>query len=298
MKIITPVDIPVSEKQIDYSSKILTLGSCFADNMGEMMKMYGFDCMVNPFGTLYNVFSVYNSLVRMAAVCGVVRSADNPMFTKGDVFLRPDGRFVTWAHHSRCGLKEAEGFTADDFLKKANAELEASSEFLYKADTLIITLGTSFVFKLKNTNFVVSNCHKRPAGEFVREFISADEQKGLLLQIAELFPKKRIILNVSPIRHLADGAHGNKVSKATLLVAIDGAIKEDRTEALEYFPSYEIMMDELRDYRWYAEDMTHPSEVAQRYIFERFTESRINPECHSRMAEEIKKYKASHHIQK
>jgi len=298
MKIITPVDIPVSEKQIDYSSKILTLGSCFADNMGEMMKMYGFDCMVNPFGTLYNVCSVYNSLVRMAAVCGVVRSADNPMFTKGDVFLRPDGRFVTWAHHSRCGLKESDGFTADDFLKKANAELEASSEFLYKADTLIITLGTSFVFKLKNTNFVVSNCHKRPAGEFVREFISADEQKGLLLQIAELFPKKRIILNVSPIRHLADGAHGNKVSKATLLVAIDGAIKEDRTGALEYFPSYEIMMDELRDYRWYAEDMTHPSEVAQRYIFERFTESRINPECHSRMAEEIKKYKASHHIQK
>lgn len=298
MKIITPVDIPVSEKQIDYSSKILTLGSCFADNMGEMMKMYGFDCMVNPFGTLYNVCSVYNSLVRMAAVCGVVRSADNPMFTKGDVFLRPDGRFVTWAHHSRCGLKETEGFTADDFLKKANAELEASSEFLYKADTLIITLGTSFVFKLKNTNFVVSNCHKRPAGEFVREFISADEQKGLLLQIAELFPKKRIILNVSPIRHLADGAHGNKVSKATLLVAIDGAIKEDRTGALEYFPSYEIMMDELRDYRWYAEDMTHPSEVAQRYIFERFTENRINPECHSRMAEEIKKYKASHHIQK
>ena len=295
MKIITTVDIPPCEKKIDYSSKILTLGSCFADNMGEMMKMYGFDCKVNPFGTLYNVCSVYNSLVRMAAVSGIVRSADNPMFTKADVLLRPDGKFVTWAHHSRCGIKEGEGFTADDFLKKANRELEEASEFLYKADILIITLGTSFVFKLKNTDFVVSNCHKMPAGEFIREFVPAQEQSSLISRIAELFPKKRIILNVSPIRHLADGAHGNKVSKATLLVAIDNAIKNDTTGALEYFPSYEIMMDELRDYRWYAEDMTHPSEQAQKYIFERFTESRISPSCYSKMAEELKRFKALNH---
>lgn len=288
MKILTPVEIPKPEKMIDYSSRILTLGSCFADQLGQMLKMYGFDCMVNPFGTLYNICSVYNSLMRLGAVSGLLRSQDNPLFSKEDVFLRPDGRFVTWSHHSRCALKESEGFTSEDFLQKANQDLKAAAEFFLKADTVIITLGTSYVFKLKGTEFVVSNCHKMPAKDFERVFVPSEDAENLISQICAMFPQKRFIFTVSPIRHLADGAHGNNLSKSALLLAIDNA-------GAEYFPSYEIMLDELRDYRWYAEDMIHPSDAAIKYIFEKFSEAFIAEICKEKMQQELKNFKASQH---
>ena len=288
MKILTPVEIPKPEKMIDYSSRILTLGSCFADQLGQMLKMYGFDCIVNPFGTLYNICSVYNSLMRLGAVSGLLRSQDNPLFSKEDVFLRPDGRFVTWSHHSRCALKESEGFTSEDFLQKANQDLKAAAEFFLKADILIITLGTSYVFKLKGTEFVVSNCHKMPAKDFERVFVPSEDTENLIRQICAMFPQKRFIFTVSPIRHLADGAHGNNLSKSALLLAIDNA-------GAEYFPSYEIMLDELRDYRWYAEDMIHPSDAAIKYIFEKFSETFIAEICKEKMQQELKNFKASQH---
>ncbi|MBP5692376.1 MAG: GSCFA domain-containing protein [Bacteroidales bacterium] len=288
MKILTPVEIPKPEKMIDYSSRILTLGSCFADQLGQMLKMYGFDCMVNPFGTLYNICSVYNSLMRLGAVSGLLRSQDNPLFSKEDVFLRPDGRFVTWSHHSRCALKESKGFTSEDFLQKANQDLKAAAEFFLKADTVIITLGTSYVFKLKGTEFVVSNCHKMPAKDFERVFVPSEDTENLIRQICAMFPQKRFIFTVSPIRHLADGAHGNNLSKSALLLAIDNA-------GAEYFPSYEIMLDELRDYRWYAEDMIHPSDAAIKYIFEKFSEAFIAEICKEKMQQELKNFKASQH---
>ena len=288
MKILTPVEIPKPEKMIDYSSRILTLGSCFADQLGQMLKMYGFDCIVNPFGTLYNICSVYNSLMRLGAVSGLLRSQDNPLFSKEDVFLRPDGRFVTWSHHSRCALKESEGFTSEDFLQKANQDLKAAAEFFLKADTVIITLGTSYVFKLKGTEFVVSNCHKMPAKDFERVFVPSEDTENMIRQICAMFPQKRFIFTVSPIRHLADGAHGNNLSKSALLLAIDNA-------GAEYFPSYEIMLDELRDYRWYAEDMIHPSDAAIKYIFEKFSETFIAEICKEKMQQELKNYKASQH---
>lgn len=290
MKILTPVEIPKPEKMIDYSSRILTLGSCFADQLGQMLKMYGFDCMVNPFGTLYNICSVYNSLMRLGAVSGLLRSQDNPLFSKEDVFLRPDGKFVTWSHHSRCGLRQADG-TAEDFLKKANQDLNHAADFFCQADTVIITLGTSFVYKLKGTEFVVSNCHKFPAKDFERVFVPTEDTREMIAQIKAMFPKKRFIFTVSPIRHLADGAHGNNLSKSALLLAIENA-------GAEYFPSYEIMLDELRDYRWYAEDMTHPSEAAIKYIFEKFTEAFIAESCKDQMKENLKAFKASQHRNK
>ncbi len=290
MKILTPVDIPKPERQIDFSSKILCLGSCFADSMGEKLTQYGFDCLVNPFGTLYNICSVFNSLMRLGAVSGLLRSSDNPLFSKEDVILRPDGKFVTWSHHSRCGLRQADG-TAEDFLKKANQDLNHAADFFCQADTVIITLGTSFVYKLKGTEFVVSNCHKFPAKDFERVFVPTEDTREMIAQIKAMFPKKRFIFTVSPIRHLADGAHGNNLSKSALLLAIENA-------GAEYFPSYEIMLDELRDYRWYAEDMTHPSEAAIKYIFEKFTEAFIAESCKDQMKENLKAFKASQHRNK
>lgn len=290
MKILTPVDIPKPERQIDFSSKILCLGSCFADSMGEKLTQDGFDCLVNPFGTLYNICSVFNSLMRLGAVSGLLRSSDNPLFSKEDVILRPDGKFVTWSHHSRCGLRQADG-TAEDFLKKANQDLNHAADFFCQADTVIITLGTSFVYKLKGTEFVVSNCHKFPAKDFERVFVPTEDTREMIAQIKAMFPKKRFIFTVSPIRHLADGAHGNNLSKSALLLAIENA-------GAEYFPSYEIMLDELRDYRWYAEDMTHPSEAAIKYIFEKFTEAFIAESCKDQMKENLKAFKASQHRNK
>jgi hypothetical protein len=290
MKILTPVDIPKPERQIDFSSKILCLGSCFADSMGEKLTQYCFDCLVNPFGTLYNICSVFNSLMRLGAVSGLLRSQDNPLFSKEDVILRPDGKFVTWSHHSRCGLRQADG-TAEDFLKKANQDLNNAADFFCQADTVIITLGTSFVYKLKGTEFVVSNCHKFPAKDFERVFVPTEDTREMIAQIKAMFPKKRFIFTVSPIRHLADGAHGNNLSKSALLLAIENA-------GAEYFPSYEIMLDELRDYRWYAEDMTHPSEAAIKYIFEKFTEAFIAESCKDQMKENLKAFKASQHRNK
>ncbi|MBQ3382981.1 MAG: GSCFA domain-containing protein [Bacteroidales bacterium] len=290
MKILTPVDIPKPERQIDFSSKILCLGSCFADSMGEKLSQYGFDCLVNPFGTLYNICSVFNSLMRLGAVSGLLRSSDNPLFSKEDIILRPDGKFVTWSHHSRCGLRQADG-TAEDFLKKANQDLNNAADFFCQADTVIITLGTSFVYKLKGTEFVVSNCHKFPAKDFERVFVPAEDTTEMIAQIKAMFPKKRFIFTVSPIRHLADGAHGNNLSKSALLLAIENA-------GVEYFPSYEIMLDELRDYRWYAEDMTHPSEAAIKYIFEKFSEAFIADDCKDQMKENLKAFKASQHRNK
>lgn len=290
MKILTPVDIPKPERQIDFSSKILCLGSCFADSIGEKLTQYGFDCLVNPFGTLYNICSVFNSLMRLGAVSGLLRSNDNPLFSKEDIILRPDGKFVTWSHHSRCGLRQADG-TAEDFLKKANQDLNHAADFFCQADTVIITLGTSFVYKLKGTEFVVSNCHKFPAKDFERVFVPTEDTREMIAQIKAMFPKKRFIFTVSPIRHLADGAHGNNLSKSALLLAIENA-------GAEYFPSYEIMLDELRDYRWYAEDMTHPSEAAIKYIFEKFTEAFIAESCKDQMKENLKTFKASQHRNK
>lgn len=290
MKILTPVDIPKPERQIDFSSKILCLGSCFADSMGEKLTQYGFDCLVNPFGTLYNICSVFNTLMRLGAVSGLLRSSDNPLFSKEDVILRPDGKFVTWSHHSRCGLRQADG-TAEDFLKKANQDLNHAADFFCQADTVIITLGTSFVYKLKGTEFVVSNCHKFPAKDFERVFVPTEDTREMIAQIKAMFPKKRFIFTVSPIRHLADGAHGNNLSKSALLLAIENA-------GAEYFPSYEIMLDELRDYRWYAEDMTHPSEAAIKYIFEKFSEAFIAESCKDQMKENLKAFKASQHRNK
>ena len=224
MKILTPVDIPKPERQIDFSSKILCLGSCFADSMGEKLSQYGFDCLVNPFGTLYNICSVFNTLMRLGAVSGLLRSSDNPLFSKEDVILRPDGKFVTWSHHSRCGLRQADG-TAEDFLKKANQDLNHAADFFCQADTVIITLGTSFVYKLKGTEFVVSNCHKFPAKDFERVFVPTEDTREMIAQIKAMFPKKRFIFTVSPIRHLADGAHGNNLSKSALLLAIDSSFR-------------------------------------------------------------------------
>lgn len=291
MKIITPVEIDKNLPKISYDSKIVMFGSCFADQIGERLAMYGFDIQVNPFGTLYNMQSIYNSITRLSAVCEALQGATSPFFVADDLIERPDGMVVTYSHHSRYGGKTTD---KKGYLKAINDKLKQDSEFFYKADTVILTLGTSYVFRLAGSNFVVSNCHKMPSKNFNREFLPLEECATLLSAIVDTFPQKRFILTVSPIRHLADGAHGNSLSKSNLLLAIDKAIASKKN--LFYFPAYEIFNDELRDYRWYGEDLVHPTPMAIEYVFEKFKSACISESCYQKMDENLKIYKQKHHI--
>lgn len=285
MKIISEVSVEKLTPQIEWSDKIFMIGSCFADEIGALLKSYGLDCCTNPFGTQYNVLSIFNSLQRL---CYKIP------FTAEDVIRRPDGLYVTFSHHSRCGCKDKE-----QFLQKANQELLSSAKKLEEAKFLIITLGTSFVY-LRGES-AVSNCHKLPAKEFVKQYVHTTECAQTLQKIVDLFPDKKIIFTVSPIRHLGEGAHLNQISKSTLLLALQRVMygpslsAEKVNENLYYFPSYEIMIDELRDYRWVGEDLAHPTPAAVSYIFEKFKGACIAPSAYDSMTKAFKENKFLNH---
>lgn len=273
MKIFTEVATEKMNPQIEWGDGIFLIGSCFADEVGALLKSYGLDCCTNPFGTQYNVCSIFNSLIRLS---------DAVPFTSEDVLQRPDGLYVTFSHHSRCGCSDS-----DEFLQKANTELVAAAEKLHGAKFLIITLGTSFVYTKDGE--VVSNCHKLPAKEFVKEFVHTEQCTQILEKIAAMFPDKTTIFTVSPIRHLGDGEHLNQISKSTLLTAVQRVVYGPKYQTvpkkgLYYFPAYEIMLDELRDYRWYGEDLCHPTAAAVKYIFEKFKSACIAPSAYDAMA--------------
>ena len=287
-KFTTPVAIQEAAEKLDYNSKILMLGSCFTTEVGQILKDYRFDVMVNPFGVLYNPCSIANSVKRMLE--------QRPFATDEVIQTNPTdpnaaAKFASFSHHSSFAR-----FTPDEFLSNANLSLNEASSFLNKADTIIITLGTAWTFRNISMGKIVSNCHKRLAKEFSRELLSVEECYAELLKTAKALKGKRIIFTVSPIRHLKDTAHGNQISKSTLLLAIEKVIAE--CGWCRYFPSYEIMMDELRDYRFYAEDLVHPSALAVKYIFEKFKESNISPSEFKQMENNMRLTKAENHIQK
>ena len=284
----TKVTIKEGAGTLDYNSKIIMLGSCFTTEIGKIMQDYRFDVMVNPFGVLYNPCSIASSVERLAA-CKEF-TADEVIQTNPTDSLAA-AKYASFSHHSSFSR-----LSGDEFLLNANEQLHKASSFLKEADTVIITLGTAWIYTAIATGKVVSNCHKMLASEFTRSLLSVEECTHILKGIADLLPDKKIIFTVSPIRHLKDGAHGNQISKATLLLAIDRTMAE--CPNCSYFPSYEIMMDELRDYRFYAEDMVHPSTLAVKYIFEKFRESHISTLAIKQMEHNMRLTKAENHIQK
>jgi len=256
----TKIDIPVSEITISYDDCIMTVGSCFAENIGNKLKDVYFDTDINPFGVLYNPVSIKNSLELLLQ--------NNP-FTPEDIFENKS-LWQSFAHSSRfTGLSEVE------CLNNINSRLISSVYFLQKTNVLMITFGTARVFREKKSGRVVSNCHKLPSTDFERCILTENEivtdYTDLLVTLQSLCPDLNIIFSVSPIRHWKDGAHENNISKSILLMAIDELQKQHKN--VHYFPAYEILLDELRDYRFYAPDMLHPSEVAVDYIWSRFSET-------------------------
>ena len=280
MKLQTKVEFPKSRVRLSLNDRITVLGSCFADNIGEMMSHCGFKVCVNPFGTLYNPVSLANSIARLrSGIC----------FEEKDCVEMGAGAGLvcSFSHHTSFARKSKE-----EFLENANAALEQACGFWEESNKVIITLGTSWCFR--HGEETVANCLKRPAAEFERYCLDCSTVRSILESIVLSNPDKEFIFTVSPIRHLADGAHGNQISKSTLLMACDSV---SRHPHCDYFPAYEILMDELRDYRFYAEDMVHPSSQTIGYIWERFQDFALNPEEKQALIENEKAWKTSQHRQ-
>ena len=296
MNFFTKIDISSSGARIDYKSRLAFFGSCFADNISAQFASRKFCVLSNPFGTVYNPLS---TAMQIKAI------AKGKIFGEKDVFLDMRGLWYSWDAHGSLS-----GATREECIVKLNAAAYESREFLQNADTVFITLGTSFVYFLKESGIAVSNCHRQNPNLFIRKMISVDHAAEALKSIVQDLQKiKRdlhIVFTVSPLRHLSDGAHENTLSKATLQLAINKVIQENASpsarndagiETISYFPSYEIVMDELRDYRFYNDDMIHLSKVAEDYIFERMAETY----CDGKTLEDIRKVEkfikmANHHI--
>ena len=284
MSFFTEIKIPEFPWKMDYSKGIMFFGSCFSENIGLKLSDLKFDIDVNPFGILFNPVSIANSLQILM---------EKRIFYESDLF-QDQGRWNSFYHHSRFSDLNLEAA-----LEKINSRIALSHEFLLKADFLMITFGTSWVYELKETGQVVTNCHKVPSSEFKRFRLDVSEitevYRELLAELWRFNPNLKLVFTVSPIRHWKDGAVENQVSKAALLLSIDRLLKGFGNMDLGYFPSYELMMDELRDYRFYAEDMLHLSAVATDYIFDRFARVMISDDSLKVMKEVVKIRKAVLH---
>ena len=257
MELLTKVQIKPSETKIGYQDKILLLGSCFADNIGEKFGEHYFQATVNPFGTLYNPASIMKAIT-------LSFEHDNKHY-----ILQHNGLWHSMMHHGSFSHPDK-----NELLSRYNESLTIMRNALQEASTIVVTFGTSWIYQMEG--MVVANCHKIPANRFVRRCMTVQEIVDMWQSIVDSMPTKHWIFTVSPIRHIKDGLHANQVSKAILLQAVDQLGKS-------YFPSYEIMMDELRDYRFYAEDMVHPSNVAVEYIWQRFVETYMTAETQAEM---------------
>ena len=267
MKFRTEIDIKTWQEPIEYSDRILCLGSCFATNIAQKLSERKFAVTASPTGILFNPASIALAMRLMA----------NGYTPKVEEFVEVDQRFVDYRFHSAIG-----GATPEEAIESIASALSIGSKTLASADITIITLGTAWVYRLISSGEVVANCHKQPSSLFRRELLSVDECINYLEEIVALAPK-RILLTLSPVRHVGEGLEDNSLSKAILRVAIAEICRRYPTR-ISYFPSFEILIDDLRDYRFYAEDMVHPSSQAVEYIMERFCEVALSKSAQQTMA--------------
>jgi hypothetical protein len=258
MELRTTLSIDPSPDKITYNDKVMLIGSCFATSIGCQMVKGKLEAMINPTGTVYNP----------ASVCAAIDIITKGREFKLDDLLCHDGMWHSFFHYT--------DFSSDDparALGKINKRTEAASAFLKSASYLFITFGTARIYRWKKTGLIVSNCHKIPSADFTRELLPVDVIVELwtkqLDRLKTLYPSLKIIFTISPVRHLKDSAHGNHVSKSVLFLAVEELLKHP--SGPRYFPAYELVMDDLRDYRFYDDDMIHPSAAAINYIWEAFT---------------------------
>ncbi len=274
MKLQTIVDIKPSCWKIGYEDHILLLGSCFSDEIGAQMQQRNLHVTCNPFGTLYNPLSIAQALNSQLSIVN---------------YQFHEGLWHSMAHHGSFSRP-----TREETEQAVNASIDILQTALRTASTVIITFGTSWVYEMDS--FIVGNCHKLPAECFTRRRLSVEEIVAAWQPIIDSYHDKHWIFTVSPIRHVKDGLHENQLSKATLLMAVEQlSSQEERSDRVSYFPSYEILLDELRDYRFFADDLVHPSSLAVQYIWERFVETFCTPQTRNQMAIEYKHWKQTQH---
>ena len=258
MKTRTEIEIRRSDALICEGQSVVAIGSCFAEVVGRNLADVWVDTLCNPLGEMFNPISI--------ASC-VGRLAEGRMFSEEELCSRGDVWFLYDTSDLLASTSKAEA------LAVANGAVERGHEALRKAEWVVLTLGTAWVYERSGT--VVANCHKMPAGEFCRRLLSVEEIEASLRGLVEgPLAGKQVVFTVSPVRHIADGLEGNSLSKALLRVAVEKVVGE--CNSAHYFPAYEILLDDLRDYRYYAKDMAHPSEVAEEYVWERFVEAFVD----------------------
>lgn len=278
----TTVETEASSFDLTYKKKTMLVGSCFTDNIGNMLQYYKFPVKINPFGVMYNPVSV-------ARVLDILMNRS--LFTEEDLHQHNHTWLSFYHDTSFSGEEKAQ------VLKTINKHINEGFEWLRSTNMLILTFGTARVYQHRETENIVSNCHKIPARAFNRFMLEVDEiveeYRSLLENLKQFNPGLHIVLTISPVRHWKDGAVKNQQSKAALILAVQ-KLREEFPE-IEYFPSYEIMMDELRDYRFYAEDMIHPGKTGIRYLWERFADTYIKKSTFKTMSRVEEIVRASRH---
>lgn len=251
--------IPINtKKSYNYSDKFMLMGSCFAENIGDYLITNQFQTMINPFGIIFNTHSLVNIIERMVRL---------NYFSIEDVFENQE----VWSSYEVHSCMNA--LSRDELIRSLNNQIDLSYQFLKNTKVFILTLGTSWVYEDKTSNKIVANCHKIPQKNFEKKILSSDDNLQNLSKIIHLIksinPDINVILTISPVRHIKDGFIENNWSKSNLI----SAVHQLNVQNVKYFPSYEIMTDELRDYRFYKEDMLHPNKIAIDYIWEKFIET-------------------------
>lgn len=282
MEFRTTFAIDPSPVKITYNDPVMFIGSCFASSIGEQLEIGRMPVMINPAGAVYNPVSVYDNIEM------IIR---NKVFTSDDLFNN-NGTYLSFSHNT--------GFSSWDpgiALARINDRSKKANEFLASARFLFITFGTARIYRLQANNKIVSNCHKLPSDFFSPGLLSVDEivslWSELLNRLTDLYPKLKVVFTISPVRHWKDGSYSNQISKSVLFLAVDELLKHNSLPG--YFPAYELVMDDLRDYRFYAADMLHPSSEAVMYIWDAFASSFIESNTYRIREEVVKITKAREH---
>ncbi len=272
MKLQTKLPLQRSSHPIDYSSEILLLGSCFVENIGEKLDYYQFKSLQNPFGILYHIIGIEKL---------IERALTNRKFTEADLSVWETVWFSYEAHSKMSSANKIE------VLDRLNDAVTETKQRMENASHIILTLGTSWVYRLKSSNQIVSNCHKVPNANFSKELLPIDTLKDSIERSVEMIRavnnKCSIIFTISPIRHIRNGLVKNQRGKAHLVAALGDILEQSEDPGLHYFPSYELVLDELRDYRFYSEDLIHVNSLGVAYVWERFKNEWIDKEAYDTM---------------
>lgn len=272
MQFRTILPAPQFPFSIKMEDPIMLVGSCFSDNIGHYFATRRFDVSSNPFGVLFNPVSIERAMQFML---------EPEKFDKDRYFHKYRDLWVSFAHHGKFSNEIYE-----DFERNIERQLHDGHEFLQKTKYLFITFGTAYCYKFIPKDLIVSNCHKIPNHQFERTRLDTKQivslWKGLISKLTETCPEMKIIFTVSPVRHLSDGAHGNSISKASLILSTEKLV--DNTTTF-YFPAFEYLMDDLRDYRFYGRDLCHPNDLAVSYLEEKIAESFFDEETFARISE-------------